>query len=346
MLDLAKYSFINAKIRAMLSSLITQDIFSSLLESRDIYEALDILKETPYKDIVEKFSSASQNLSVLEKEFLRNDLNIYRKVYDAIPTKREKEFVFLLMERYELEELKLILRIWHKKVAIKLEDYLLGEKINYTIDFEKILRAQTIEEIILLLDNTPYKKPLLASRDKFKEKKSIFYLEAPLDADYYERLMLSIDGFSSVDKRIAKKILGIEIDIANISWVIRLEKYYSMAMGEILPWVIPGGDRINKDNVINLYGAGGLSNVVDTVAFGPYIKIKDLIEENVNLIENFLYEILLREVRRVLAGFPFTIGIILGYLILKHRETKNIISLLYAKKYGLKKEEVGSLLNI
>lgn len=346
MRDLAKYSFINAKIRAMLSSLITQDTFSRLLESKDIYEALDILKETPYKDIVENFSSASQNLSVLEKEFLRNDLNIYRKVYDATATKREKEFVFLLMERYELEELKLILRIWHKKIAIKLEDYLLGEKINYTIDFEKILRAQTIEEIILLLDATPYKKPLLASRDKFKEKKSIFYLEVPLDTDYYERLNLSIEGFSSADKKIAKKILGIEIDIANISWIIRLGKYYSMAMGEILPWVIPGGDRINKDNVINLYGAGGLSNVVDTVAFGPYIKIKDLIEENVNLIENFLYEILLREVRRALSGFPFTIGIILGYLILKHRETKNIISLLYAKKYGLRKEEVGSLLNI
>ena len=65
-----------------------------------------------------------------------------------------------------------------------------------------------------------------------------------------------------------------------------------------------------------------------------------------SFVENFLHEILLKEVRRALSGYPFTIGTILSYLILKNSETKNVVSLLYAKNLGLKKEETASLLNI
>ena len=51
-------------------------------------------------------------------------------------------------------------------------------------------------------------------------------------------------------------------------------------------------------------------------------------------------------IKKALSGYPFTIGTILSYMILKNSETKNIVSLLYAKNLGLKKEETASLLNI
>jgi vacuolar-type H+-ATPase subunit C/Vma6 len=108
--------------------------------------------------------------------------------------------------------------------------------------------------------------------------------------------------------------------------------------------VISGGAWVDKETIRRVYVTNGLTKIVEGVSLGPYAKIKDLVEENIYFIENFLYEILLREVHRVLSGFPFTIGTILGYLILKRRETKNIISLLYAKTLGLKKEETSNLL--
>lgn len=55
MCELAKYSFINAKIRAMLSYLITPALFSRILDSKDSYEVMELLKDSPYyKDIVER----------------------------------------------------------------------------------------------------------------------------------------------------------------------------------------------------------------------------------------------------------------------------------------------------
>jgi V/A-type H+-transporting ATPase subunit C len=282
----------------------------------------------------------------LEKELIRYDVALCKKICLTLNSISLKDFINVFIQRYELEQLKVALRIWHKKIAANVDDYLLGERIAYAIDFKKIILCQNIEEVILLLDETPYKRPLLAAREKFKTRNSLFILEVEIDIDYYERLLACTGKFSPPDRRIARKLIGIEIDIENINWLIRLRKYYSLGIGDILDWVIPGGDKIDKERVRQFYTSDGLGTVIASVALGPYMRIKDLAEENAQLIESFLYEILFREVKRALAGFPFTIGTILGYLILKHRETKNLISLFYAKGFGLKKEEIASLLQL
>lgn len=346
MRQLATYAFANAKVRAMLSYLINPETFTALLDSKDIYELIDTLKNTHYKNVFAEVNSDSLDLFSLEKKMLLNDISIYRKVIDSLAGKREKEFVLILMQRYEIEDLKAALRLWHSKEPARAEDYILGEKIKSDIDYEKIASAETMEEIIVLLDKTDYKEPLLAARARFKATGSLFYPEASLDIDYYNRLITCIDRFPAVDKNIASRILGVEVDSENIQWLIKLRKYYGLGLGDMLEWFIPGGSRINKNMLRNVYTPDGITKVMDALALGPYMPVKDLVEENIHFIENFLYEILQKEVRRALSGNPFTIGTIFGYLILKRRETKNVVSLLYAKAYGVKKEELSRLINI
>jgi V/A-type H+-transporting ATPase subunit C len=346
MRQLAKYAFANAKIRAMRSYLLEPSTFNLLLEAADRFECLDILKKTPYQSFLSDIKVQDLSLQALEKEFLKYDLAIYGKVQDTLSSKTEQEFVSLLRQRYELEELKVILRIWHHKLPVDWQDHILPGRISYDIDFAKLIAAAHIEEFILLLDHTPYKQPLMTARQAYKDHNSSFYLEAALDVDYYKRLIDCISRFSPVDRKIAAKVLGIEVDIENINWLIRLRKYYSLGIGEMLEWFIPGGQWINKDEVRKYYTTDGLTKVVESVSLGPYARIKELAQDNVLLIENFLYEILLREVKAALSGFPFTIGTVMGYLTLKSRETKNIISLLHAKEYGWPKEEIMPMLSI
>jgi V/A-type H+/Na+-transporting ATPase subunit C len=344
--QLAAYAFSNAKVRALLSYLLDPRIFSSLIDSKDIYELIDILKNTHYQSIFTQVSPDSPDLLLLERRLLLNDISVYRKVHGSLPGKREKEFVSILMQRYEIEDLKVILRLWHSKEPVKAEDYIVGQKIKFDIDYKRIASAETIEEVITILETTDYKKPLLAALDKFRATQSLFYLEVSLDIDYYNRLIACIARFSSSDKRIASRILGVEIDSENIQWLIKLHKYYSRGLADILEWFIPGGSRINKNTLRDSYASDGIGKVINAMALGPYLPIKDLADANINLIGNLLYEILLKEVRRALSGDPFTIGTIFGYLILKRKETQNIISLLYAKAYGVKKEDLSRFINI
>ena len=344
--QLAKYAFANAKIRAMRSYLLEPATFDLLIEAPDQYACLDILKKTPYQAVVTGLPEQNITLAALEKEFVKYDLAIYRKVEGTLGSRIEREFVELLRQRYELEEIKVILRIWHHKLPVNWQDHVFPGRIVHDINFGQLVAAQHIEEFILLLDQTPYKSALLKARQIYKERNSSFYLEAALDVDYYERLIECIGRFSSVDRKVASRILGIEVDIENINWLIRLRKYYSLGIGEMLEWFIPGGQWVHKDSVRKHYTTDGLTKVVESVSLGPYARIKELAQDNVMLIENFLYEVLLREVNVALSGFPFTIGTVMGYLVLKQRETKNILSLLHAKEYGWHKEEIMPLLSL
>jgi len=347
MRELSAYSFINAKIRAMISFLISPDLFSRMLDAEDLYKALELLKESAYhKGAVESLPREITDLRVIEKQFIKDDIGLYKKIQKAIPGKAEKDLMSLFIEKYELEQLKVALRIWNRKMPVNAGDFILEDSINSGIDYKKLIYAPNIEEIILILEDTPYRKPILNTRQRFKDTGSVFYLEASLDMDYYQRLLACVEQLSARDQEIAKRIIGIEIDTENINWLIRMRKYYSMAVGDILEWVIPGGTRINKESIVRLYTTDGLTKIVDSVALGPYARIRELIEGNMSFIENFLHEVLLKEVKKVLSGYPFTIGVILGYVVLKRNETKNLSSLLYAKNLGWKKDEANNLLNI
>jgi len=344
MRELSTYAFINAKIRAMLSFLISQEVFLKMIDAQDIYDAAELLKGYPhYKEIVECVVKGRPDYSLFEKQFIKNDLNAYKNIYKSLPAKIERKLIEDFIEKYEVEQLKTALRIWHKKVPVAISDYILEERISFAIDYKKIIYAPNIEEIIFLLDDTPYRKPILNAREKFKKEGSVFYLEACLDADYYSRLVSDISLLSGRDMEIAKKIIGIQIDNQNINWLIKMRKYYNLPAGEMLEWVISGGNRIDKDNIAKFYTINGLGNIAESVALGPYLRIKDLIEENISLIENFLHEVLIKEVKKALSGYPFTIGTVLSYMILKNSETRNVVSLLYAKKLGISKEELMSL---
>ena len=346
MRQLATYAFTNARVRAMLSNIISSPTFAALLDSKNVYELIDQLKKTGYKEIFADVGLDPLDLFSIERKLLLNDIAIYRKVHDSLPGKREREFVSILMQRYEVEDLKVVLRLWYSKEPVKVEDYVLGEKIKNDMDYEKIASAETIEEVILLLDKTDYKEPLMLARDKFRSTKSLFFLEASLDADYYKRLAACVGTFSATDKRVASKILAIEVDSENIQWLMKMRKYYGLPLSDMLEWFMPGGSIISKNALRNLYTSDGIAKVIESVALGPYLPVKEMAEGDIHLIERFLYEVLLKEVKKALGGNPFTIGTIFGYLILKRRETKNIISLLYAKSCGIKKEDLPRLINI
>lgn len=343
--QLGKYCFANAKIRAMLSQLVQPVVLEKMCQAADCAEALELLRQTPYAPVLPPTGGTHEDMRRIERALVRCDIQTCRKVHDILSSKPEKEFILLLLQRYEIEELKVFLRLWHRKTPVIIEDFLIQPQICFEIDFQRLIAGQSIEELILLLDHTPYKQALMRSWQAYKQKHSVFYLEAALDLDYYQRLNAAIERFSSVDRGIARRIMGIEIDIQNINWLIRLRKYYSLGIGEMLEWFVPGGAWITKEHVRGLYVSDGLGTVAESVSLGPYAPVKELIEDNPAAMEPFLYAYLGQEVRKALGGFPFTIGTVLGYLMLQHRQTQTIVSVLNAKQLGWRPEQIVPLVS-
>jgi len=65
------------------------------------------------------------------------------------------------------------------------------------------------------------------------------------------------------------------------------------------------------------------------------------------ILEVILWTYLVREAKKALAGFPFTIGTVLSYLILKRNEIRNLITILNGKLLGMDREKIeGHLRNV
>ena len=62
------------------------------------------------------------------------------------------------------------------------------------------------------------------------------------------------------------------------------------------------------------------------------------------LIERILQQIMLHEVGRLLAGYPFTIGTVLAYVVLKRNETRTLMTILNAKLYGVSQDRIRGVL--
>jgi len=120
---------------------------------------------------------------------------------------------------------------------------------------------------------------------------------------------------------------------------------------KVLASIIPGGFNLNKQLVDELYCARNFTSVLQGLIQGSYPGLTALLSSQISdsnsrllLMRRILDEIMKNEVRRILSGYPFTIGIILAYFILKSGELKKIRTILNAKQYGRQLEQIEGLI--
>ncbi|MBD3246586.1 MAG: hypothetical protein GF333_06190 [Candidatus Omnitrophica bacterium] len=340
--QLSKYAFLNAKTRGMISRLLSCDDFRTCAERADLDDLWNRVRRAHPPDPDVSVPTQPVRAQGIEKYVRVNERRQLQRLIQVIPTAREKEFLEVYCERYEIERLKRLIRAWHKKEPVPSDRGILQQQFR-GVDVAVLLASATIEEFILALEKTPYRRPLNGAREKFKLHGSVFFLEIALDIDYYRRVLDALARLSFSDRKAVRKLLGVEIDMENIHWLIRFKKYYAAGVDDILGWIIPGGDKVRKEEVRRHY-AGELTSLMESVHAGGYPELKSFSPRNIHLVGQFLYAILMREARRVMSGFPFTIGTLLAYCVMVRWEAKNCVSLAYAIQYGWDSEMTKAVL--
>ena len=115
--------------------------------------------------------------------------------------------------------------------------------------------------------------------------------------------------------------------------------------------IIPGGFNLTKDVITDLYSAQNVESVLQGFVKNKYPGLSALLgsqaPDSVSrllLIRQMLREIIKSEVHKILSGYPFSIGVILSYFILKQQELRKIRTLLNAKQYGIEPERIESMI--
>lgn len=347
-----KYAFINAKLRARISNLISQDTYNRMESVNTLEEALGLLGGTQYNVLNEIYKSTG-DLKYGELELLKKEISLYTEIEKYVRGK-ELELVNALVLNYEVENLKNAFRLYfdrkimHRNIEDKVH-YIIRDKILHEIKVESIINAENVEEIAAALNGTPYAWIIEDYRDVFVKDGSLFPLEIALDQFFYRNLISHAENLIGTDKKETLRLVGVEIDLQNINWVIRFRTFHEMPLERVMAMIIPHGFSINERDIREAYTSQNVSQILEGFIKAKYPGLLKILPSGTSdiysrlvLIEQILFQIMTREIKRILTGYPFTIGIILSYFILKKNEIKKVRAILNAKLYNITGEAISS----
>ncbi len=336
--SVVKYAYPNAKTRAMKGLLLSEDQFRSLLNTDTFDEVLHVLQTTQYAKALAELPGGDP--STLEfTQILYNSLfRDYEKIIRSVDRKI-RDFFILLYQKYELINLKTILRAIVSGIGPDQTSLLLLPTDRYTLFSKKaLLDLYTVPDVITHLQGTFFHYPLNRALRRFEEEQEFFPLEMALDLHYYHTLWDTMEKLPDADRKILRHILGMSTDILNVSWIIRFKEEFRFSPEEILNYTILHGE------VFKFRERKALSEVQDTAEIIAYLKktpYGTAFSEDVplNTVHIALSRYMIEQVRKYFSGNPFHIGVLLGYLWLKEFEISDILTIAEAKKYGFSLEQ-------
>lgn len=351
---LSKYAFINAKLRARISKILPSGFFEELARATSLESMLSMLRDTSYREL-ETAYIATGDLKQVELKLIEYEIDLYRKLRKFLHPDTI-QFVDALLFRYEIDNLKNAIRIFFDHIVRGRtmepgSEYVLYEPILHTIPIDKILYAQSLDEVAALLEGTPYAAIVRSHSKEVSQEGSLFRMEIAFDHWYYTNLLAAASQLDGQDRSIAYRLIGAEIDAENISWIVRLKTFYDVSRELLETLIIPGGIVVKPSLAAQLCREETVSDVVGHVIEDHYPGYMTLLSTQATsstsgllLIGRILEAIRHQEIRRILTGNPFNIGIVLAYFLLKHKELSTLRRLLTAKRYGRNLDTIESMM--
>ena len=332
-----KYSYPNAKVRALKGGLLTTENFYALLQANSYQEFLRHLRVAPY---LHNAPDEPQGLALpaLTSLLYTNLFQDYVKVIRALDSHLQKFFI-LLYQKYELTNLKTLLRGLSSQVApeeiaallLPTEQYLLFSK-------EELLLLRNVHDVVEHLQNSFFQYPLNRALPRFEKEREFFPLEMSLDLHYYRTLWDTIQTIGEPERGIILKIVGMLIDVLNISWIIRFKEQYKFSPEEILNYTIHHGHLFRLKDRRNLAECGGTAEIIEYVQKTPYGRMLSG-QESLQTLHVILMRSVLAQLQKYFQRQPFQVGVILGYIYLKEFEVSDVMTIAEAKKYEYSLEE-------
>jgi V/A-type H+-transporting ATPase subunit C len=341
-----RYAFIHAKLRARLSKMLSPEQEKALSEAASLNEGLHLLKGTEYQEIAGIYE-ATGDLKMCELELKKKEIAAVQELRKYLKDELAG-FIDALLLFYETEKLKNLFRLWFDR-NVRGRDirfytgYLIHDRILYDIPTDGIINADNPAEAASLLTGTPFREPVEQKLSEAARKGSLFLLEIDLDRIYYRELFKAVDRLPKTDREIALKLYSAEVDLENMNRLLRFRNFYGYTYRETRPYLLPYGEgTVYRHSAEERGGTNSRKEEQDLyvtvledygISPGPVNSNTETGENRLELLNGLMEQVLDREVQKILYGYPFTIGIILAYIIRKKKEINRVMGILNTLNY-------------
>ncbi len=350
-----KYGYANARVRGMKSTLIKPAYLDELIKVKTLSAMVELLERTRYKNELVSLSLKYKGSALIELACARDFAVIARKLTKMAP-KEDVKLVQALLKRWDVLDLKTLLNARRAgKTFEEIEPYLLLVGDLSRADFEKIARADN-DHILEEIKKTELGKQMLSQNMKSINKSFMELLKKSItSADTFFQLQTLLDAYACVfvdssfttnnpDVEQVRKVFRKEMDAKNIVIIERM-KAKKMDRKEIGNYLIPGGtlDKSTSDSIISS------ESLQDTIKIARG-KLRGLPatgdKPTLTDFEIALEKAIAAEKLKVFSRSILSIGVILGFILLKEEELNNIRKIAKAKEFNIPEDEVRKMLVI
>lgn len=315
--------FIRASIttRVYEKNLLTSENLKRIIDTDNLKEALSSLNDTKYGELIQKLERAEDYEKILSQMLLDS----YKAMIKVSP---DENLVHYLEEKYNFHNLKTLV-----KELIQDDDYSSIYIDIGKIDLVKIKRNLKED----LTDNDKYLSYAQKALDLYKENKDPQDIDLSLDKDFYEKLL---EDSENLDYESLINFTKERIDLTNLKTLLRIKGQGQSV--DLLEKALIDGGNIDKNLYRDSLNAdkNSYSNLFFKEKIYPQVK-KSMEENDLNkamqklekVIDNHLMDFA-KESKKVSYGPE----VIMGYLISREMEIKNLRIILTAKLNSLSRE--------
>ena len=336
-LKLGKYPYTYVRTNVMKSLLFKKHDYEKMLKM-GFNEIAKFMQDSNYKKEISELATQHSGADLLELALNKNLAYTFKKLIKISP----KELGLVIREyakRKDIEDLKTIIRGKFTNTDEKLILNSITAAGTLSLDYlNQLIGKESVEEV--LKNNKIVDFSLLGKGlQDLKEKNTLVSIENALDRCYYNKLV----DFSKTlpkDGTLFRNFLIKEVEILDILTLLRLKKsklenarsFIITARGLINPKIKKMAEVDDLDTLIKVLEETKYKNVIDK-GIEDFENTGSLI-----ILETELYRYLLRHSALLLHQHPLSVDVILGFMLAKDIEIRNLRILIKGKQLGLEED--------
>jgi V/A-type H+-transporting ATPase subunit C len=343
-LEFYPYTYVRTVV--MRSLLFRKEDYHKMLKM-SFSEIAKFLQESHYRKEINSLATEYSGADLLELALNKNLAESFKKLMRI----SSYELCLLIREytkRKDIEDIKTILRGKFTNTDEKQVTASITAAGTLSYGFLiSLLKKESIEEILknnTLIDFSLLKNKLM----DLKEKNSLVSIESALDKYYYSNLL----QFSTIlpkEGALFRDFLLKEVEILNVLTLLRLKKA-KFSKDIVKDFIILSGNKLKDSKIMDMANVDDfdeLSKLLEKTEYKNII-VKGIEEfkKNNSLItlEIGLYKYLLKQSILFTHQHPLSIDIILGYMLAKDIEVRNLKIIVKGKQLGLTEDFIESQL--
>lgn len=327
------------------------------LIGKDLESIRCVLAGSPYGEHISALSVDRIDSVSLEAALLQNYAETLKKLV-KFSSGSIRKLLLAFLKRFEVSNVKTLLRAVKGKITVdETMRHIVPVGVLDTNRCRAILaESKSIADVINSLADLEYGLIIKNVLNKHKKIEDLLQLETALDKAIYEEILESAERLKGVDKKIARDVLGIELDTLNVRIILKC-KALGVSQELIKDYLMP----------TVLFNEKTLEEAIKATTAKAAISCLLIVAETGNVVYKNIFTQLLREcdaplsrLEAILDKAPlkmslymlkeytryYNIGFVLAFLNLKWVEIKNLRCIIKGAERRSPPSQVRKLLTL